>query len=42
MHQAKKDAIRIRNKFKTITEQYIYDYYYSDKILDPKFQKCSV
>ena len=42
MSQAKKDAKRINKKYKEITTQHIFNYYYSDKILDPKFQKCSV
>jgi hypothetical protein len=40
--EAKNKAIEICAKFYPISYDQIHAYYYSDKILDPKFQKCSV
>ena len=42
MKEAIERAQLICKKYETISYKQIHDYYYSDEILDPKFQKCSV
>jgi hypothetical protein len=42
MTEAKIKAKNICEKYREISHKQIHDYYYSDKILDPKFQKCPV
>lgn len=42
MEQANNKAKIICGIYDKISHSQIHDYYYSDKILDPKFEKCSV
>lgn len=42
MAEAKIRATEICKRYEEISHQQIHNYYYSDKILDPKFEKCSL